>query len=169
MNNETRRLISSICCSMAFSFLSILETCMSIIDLFRTRSLWGNLSFDFASCGVLGFLGGIISIWYPWVFSKKRIVSNENILIIEGVWSFSKFTWFMVNVYAPQDENRKKSLWEYLNQFMARNKGVYFIFGDFNTARCEFERCVSVFSQRVVDDYNNFIWENDLIDVPMGG
>lgn len=48
-------------------------------------------------------------------------------------------------------------------------KGAYIIFGDINAIRWEFERSGTVFSKTIGDNFNNFIMENDLVEVAMGG
>lgn len=52
---------------------------------------------------------------------------------------------------------------------MSRNKGHYLIFGDFNVVRSRVERMACNFSQRKADDFNSFICDNDLLEIPLGG
>nr|KAJ0217495.1 hypothetical protein LSAT_V11C300133870 [Lactuca sativa] len=51
------------------------------------------------------------------------------------VYSFSNFSCYMVNVYLPQEENKKNLSGIFLSHFMGKNKGAFFIFGDFNIVR----------------------------------
>ncbi|GJZ52327.1 ribonuclease H-like domain-containing protein [Tanacetum coccineum] len=60
-------------------------------------------------------------------------------------WLDVKLDIYMVNVYAPQDEEGKQNLWHYIIEFMSNNLRHYIIFGDFN-----------------------FV-QNNLGDVPVGG
>ena len=75
---------------------------MTQVDLFCVRSIWGNNTFDFSSSSARGLSRGILSVWDPNVFHKKRVFSTQNLMIVEGTWDTSNLTCFMVNVYAPQ-------------------------------------------------------------------
>ena len=52
---------------------------------------------------------------------------------------------------------------------MVRNGGIYCFFGDFNAVRNESERLGSVMCRVSAADFNNFIDELELVDVPMTG
>nr|GEY03425.1 RNA-directed DNA polymerase, eukaryota [Tanacetum cinerariifolium] len=75
----------------------------------------------------------------------------------------------MVNVYAPQDEERKQNLWRFITEFMSNNPGRYIIFGDFNSVRNKTKRFGSVFSNSNTFYFNEFIANGNLVDIPMGG
>lgn len=53
-------------------FLGLQDTRMTHVDLFKTKSVWGNQNFDFACSSARGRSGGIISIWDPSYFIKNR-------------------------------------------------------------------------------------------------
>ena len=163
-----RKRLSNICSVQGVSFLGIQESRVTSINLFELRSMWGNFSFDFATSSARGLSGGIISIWDPGSFCRKKITCFENAIIVEGVWIFSKFQCFMVNVYAPQQDNQKRALWELLHGFMASNPGEYIFFGDYNAVRNSSERWECEGHQREADDINHFIIEGGLVDVPLG-
>lgn len=67
-------------------------------------------------------------MWDPIVLRKRKVTSLENVLIIEGEWSFvnfkGNFKCFMVNVYTSQEDRRKKELWDFISCFMGMNKGL---------------------------------------------
>lgn len=52
---------------------------------------------------------------------------------------------------------------------MRSNVGEYIIFGDFNVVRDDNERSGSVFCQDEANEFNNFLIDMELVDVPMGG
>ncbi|PWA47674.1 endonuclease/exonuclease/phosphatase family protein [Artemisia annua] len=116
------------------------ETKLTMLDLFLVRSIWGNNQFEVASSGARGRSGGLLTIWDPNVFQKLRIWCTENVIIVKGKVMSSGIICFLVNVYAPQDRNRKKEVWEYLTRFMGNQEGEYIIFGDFNVVRFSHER-----------------------------
>ncbi|GKB65918.1 RNA-directed DNA polymerase, eukaryota, reverse transcriptase zinc-binding domain protein, partial [Tanacetum coccineum] len=75
----------------------------------------------------------------------------------------------MLNMYAPQDDRKKQELWRLILQFMASKPGNYFIFGDFNVVRYAYERIGSSFNSRSSNDFNQFLNEGSLYDLPLGG
>nr|GEX04653.1 RNA-directed DNA polymerase, eukaryota, reverse transcriptase zinc-binding domain protein [Tanacetum cinerariifolium] len=76
--------------------------------------------------------GGIISMWDPAVFTKENIWCNDNYVIVQGKWLNISHTYFMVNVYGPQDSTVKTSLWRTLLSFDQHHLGRYVLFGDLN-------------------------------------
>lgn len=52
--------------------------------------------------------------------------------------------------------------------FMRHNVGEYIIFGDFNVVRTVYERSGMNFCAQTTDDFKNFIFDMDLLDVHMG-
>ncbi|GKA04369.1 RNA-directed DNA polymerase, eukaryota, reverse transcriptase zinc-binding domain protein [Tanacetum coccineum] len=57
---------------------------MLIVDAASSR---GNSHFDFASTSARGISGGIICIWNNLLFKKSKILSNENFVVVEGIWT----------------------------------------------------------------------------------
>lgn len=74
------------------------------------------------------------------------------------------FKCYIFNVYAPQDKQKKKELWNYMTMFMSQNQGDYIVFGDFNVVRVPTERYGSIFCPGSADDFNSFIVDTRLID-----
>ncbi|KAL4573164.1 hypothetical protein LXL04_019961 [Taraxacum kok-saghyz] len=151
------------------SFLGLQETSMVQVDLFGIRAMWGNNRFDVASSSARGQSGGILSVWDPTIFTRKRIVCTTNVVIVEGLWVVSNFPCYMVNVYAPQDIPGKQEVWRFLHNFVIRHRGNYCFFGDFNVVRDETERHGSLFCRTTASAFNDFIDGLDLVDVPMTG
>ncbi|GJR74610.1 RNA-directed DNA polymerase, eukaryota, reverse transcriptase zinc-binding domain protein [Tanacetum coccineum] len=108
--------------------------------------------------------GGLLSIWEPSIFIKANIFSMENLLIVEGEWVFKK-----MKCYSPQEERKKKDLWNFIRNFISDQPGHYFVFGDFNVVRFSSERIGSLFNHRSAFDFNEFIKDYRFWDVPLGG
>ncbi|XP_071708985.1 uncharacterized protein [Rutidosis leptorrhynchoides] len=142
---------------------------MTRLKFSRLRSLWGNHNFDFAVSLARGFSGGIISLWDPFAFSRSDIWCDDNYVIIKGRWIREDLEVFMVNVYAPQHVSDKSILWQKLSSFMAANVGKYILFGDWNAVRNEGERCGSEFCPLDTRCFNEFIEQNVLYEIPLGG
>ncbi|XP_071727949.1 uncharacterized protein [Rutidosis leptorrhynchoides] len=142
---------------------------MSRLQMFRLKSLWGNVNFDYAVSLARGFSGGIISLWDCNSFWKSDIWCNDNFVIVKGTWLRENVEVFMVNVYAPQVLSDKIVLWNNLTLFMASHLGNYIFMGDWNSVRCREDRCGSDYCPRDSQVFNDFIESNALYDIPLGG
>nr|GFC44835.1 RNA-directed DNA polymerase, eukaryota, reverse transcriptase zinc-binding domain protein [Tanacetum cinerariifolium] len=58
---------------------------MTRLELFRLKSLWGNINFDYAYSMARGRSGGLIFIWDPNFFSKEAIWCDDNFIIVKGL------------------------------------------------------------------------------------
>ncbi|GJV44754.1 RNA-directed DNA polymerase, eukaryota, reverse transcriptase zinc-binding domain protein [Tanacetum coccineum] len=76
---------------------------------------------------------------------------------------------YMINIYGPQDSLAKAILWNRIGDFMHQHAGKSIIFGDMNVVRNENERSDSLFSRQDADNFNSFIDNSGLIDLPLGG
>ncbi|GKE65601.1 RNA-directed DNA polymerase, eukaryota, reverse transcriptase zinc-binding domain protein, partial [Tanacetum coccineum] len=161
--------IAKLCNNHKVAFLGIQETHTIKIEPFKVKSLWGNFHFDFAVSPSSGRSGGLVSIWDPDVFYKLNIFVTENLLITEGIWKSSHTHCYMINVYAPQDDRKKETLWHNILNHMERNQGHYFIFGDFNVVRNASERIGTAFNSSSANAFNQFILDGHLWDFPLGG
>lgn len=149
-------------------FVSIQETKMSATDPFRIKSLWGNFCYDFVDKPAIGRSGGLLSIWDPSSFKKEDSSSFDHFIVVKGIWIASNTKCFMLNVYAPQSESEKATLWTDILAFMVANPGKYLICGDFNSVRCREDRMGTVFSSTNASNFNDFISSGNLVDIPMG-
>nr|GFA92558.1 RNA-directed DNA polymerase, eukaryota, reverse transcriptase zinc-binding domain protein [Tanacetum cinerariifolium] len=86
------------------------ESKMARLELFRLKSLWGNINFNYAC-------------------SMAR-----------GHWNNEVGDCFMINIYGPQESTAKSSLWNRLAEFMNQHNGKFILFGDLNTILHEYER-----------------------------
>lgn len=88
-------------------------------------------------------------------------------MIVEGVRISLDFKCYLVNVYAPE-ERQKKEVWNYLLTLMNRNCGEYVVFGDFNVVRNANERLGTEFCKYYAEELNDFMVTGELHDVVMG-
>ncbi|XP_071741400.1 uncharacterized protein [Rutidosis leptorrhynchoides] len=154
---------------MNVQFLAIQESKMSTLKMFRLRSLWGNLNFDYAVALSQGFSGGIISLWDPNVFVRSDLWCDNNFVIVKGKWLRENIEVYMVNVYAPQDLSDKIILWNKLSDFMNAHLGDYICMGDWNAVRSMEDRCGSEFVTNDAIAFNDFIDSNQLHEVSPDG
>ncbi|GJY87219.1 RNA-directed DNA polymerase, eukaryota, partial [Tanacetum coccineum] len=62
----------------------------------------------------------------------------------------------------------KKQVWESLLRLVSRIEGEIVVMGDFNEVRDASERFGTVFHEHVTCDFNQFIYDSALVDVPLG-
>ncbi|GJU96538.1 RNA-directed DNA polymerase, eukaryota, reverse transcriptase zinc-binding domain protein [Tanacetum coccineum] len=91
------------------------------------------------------------------------------LILVEGNWTSIHTHCFMINVYAPQEDKKKETLWHNILDFKDRNPGHYFIFGDFNVVRYASERIGTIFNPTSTNVFNKFIRDAHLRDIPIGG
>ncbi|GJX41629.1 RNA-directed DNA polymerase, eukaryota, partial [Tanacetum coccineum] len=145
------------------------ETKVSSIDIDMVRSLWGNTHFDYLHSDARGLSGGILVIWEPNLFIKYHVFVHANYVAILGVWASKNVKTLMVSVYFPQDWASKKQVWKSLLQLFSRTEGEIMVMGDFNEVRDASERFGTVFHEHTAHDFNQFIHDSNLVDVPLGG
>nr|GEW69524.1 RNA-directed DNA polymerase, eukaryota [Tanacetum cinerariifolium] len=134
-----RRWIKELYQKHKINFVSIQETKAESISLHTIKD-WGNQMFNHVVGSSVGCSGAPIT-------SKLLIIS----------------------VYAPQELNERRDLWDYLRTFIDRWEGDTVIMGDFNEVRSEHERFGSTFNRQGDIAFNNFISLACLIDLSLEG
>ncbi|PWA87520.1 RNA-directed DNA polymerase, eukaryota [Artemisia annua] len=134
------------------------------------RSLWGHTTCDFAIIKSSGLSGGIMAIWDDSMFRKHQVLDGEDgFIAIYGEWIKIGVKCLMIVVYAPQDINHKRSLWNSLTHLILNFHATSIVLGDFNEVRFESERLGSIFCKCGAKIFNEFISNSGLVDLPMGG
>ncbi|GJY84363.1 RNA-directed DNA polymerase, eukaryota [Tanacetum coccineum] len=165
---EKKDWVKSLCHSYQVNFLSLQETKMVSLDVFVIRAFWGNIVFDFATSSARGRSGGILCVWDKSVFQKKRVSSTDHCLCVEGTWLASNSDLLFMSVYSPQDLVHKRTLWSYMAGIINRWHGEVIIMGDFNEVRYASKRHGSVFHATNAAEFNTFIANSHLNDIPLG-
>ncbi|XP_035845770.1 uncharacterized protein LOC110943225 [Helianthus annuus] len=136
----------------------------------QVSAFWDNTSFDFDTVDASGRSGGLLSIWDPGIFVKKYFVSNRFFLATFGELKNSGEVITIINVYAPQEKNAKKQVWEDLMALMSSTPGgSWILLGDFNCVREACERRNSRFCDESANDFNSFINNVGLSEYAMMG
>ncbi|GJS77657.1 RNA-directed DNA polymerase, eukaryota [Tanacetum coccineum] len=120
-------------------------------------------------CASVDNLSGILCVWDPKSFQKTNVTVSDYFVMIRGVWVPNGKKLLIISVYAPQELNEKKMLWDYISHVMSNWKGDVVIMGDFNEVRKKAERFGSVFNVQGADAFNLFISNASLEEVPLGG
>lgn len=110
----------------------------SMNDCF-VRSLWPLENFEFMVVDSDGSAGGLICVWNPKVFQLKDCCSTRNFILLSGVFHQS-FECVVVNLYAPNDDIRRKKLWDLIINIKPLFNIPWCFGGDFNVIRKISER-----------------------------
>ncbi|GJU19176.1 RNA-directed DNA polymerase, eukaryota [Tanacetum coccineum] len=142
---------------------------MEDIELLSVKMCWGNFAFDYVHSASVGNSGGILCVWDPSSFRKINATVSDYFVMIRGVWLKNGKDMLVVSVYAPQELNEKRILWDYLEYVINNWKGEVVVMGDFNEVRNKTERFGSKFNVQGANLFNMFIVNAGLEEVPLGG
>jgi len=152
--------------------LCLQESKLNVLDEFFTKSLWGGAPCGYSYQASIGASGGLVTIWDTSAVEVWCTYSFRHVLIIEGRVLATGQEFFIANVYAPCDTSAKQVLWNNISNFILNIGDVSLcICGDFNSVRSEAKRKgkSAVFRQLDADNFNNFIENSFLIDLPLYG
>ncbi|GJR70222.1 reverse transcriptase domain, reverse transcriptase zinc-binding domain protein [Tanacetum coccineum] len=89
----------------------------------------------------IGSAGGILLIWDTRVFTCNEAIGDERYIAVKGSWKGMMNKW----------------------------QGSWCIFGDLNVVRCNYDRVNSQVNGKEVREFNDFINDMRLVEIPMGG
>ncbi|GKV34650.1 hypothetical protein SLEP1_g43008 [Rubroshorea leprosula] len=109
--------------------------------------------------------------------SKTEVVDHQ---LCRALWGSDEFEWvaqpskaripvYIVNVYSPCDLPSKRALWASLKNLISEIGGNWCLMGDFNAVRNEQERKGGMSIRREMPEFDDFIHECGLIDLPLIG
>ncbi|WRX16637.1 hypothetical protein QQP08_009124 [Theobroma cacao] len=118
---------------------------------------------------VLFWSEGLISILREDFIEVDECIENRDFIIIIGkVNQFDRRCGF-VNVYAPNEERARRSLWCELTDIMIGRELMWCLGRDFNTVQNEQERIESGEIGRSAKAFGDFIDSMALVDLPLTG
>nr|GEV77981.1 RNA-directed DNA polymerase, eukaryota [Tanacetum cinerariifolium] len=71
---------------------------------------------------------------------RKKVSTCDYFVALMGTWVLTSSKLLNIFVYAPQELNERRDLWDYFRTFIDRWEGDTVIMGDFNEVRSEHER-----------------------------
>lgn len=151
--------------------MCIQETKMEVISPEICSSLWDYTDFGWNYLPSIGRAGGILCVWRNKSFKVNQLFGGSNFIGMKGCWGLD-FECSFVFVYAPCDAAGKRQLWADIIEKMAEMGGEnWCVVGDFNEVKCSAERrgLGSTFHTTEMVDFQKFIDEADLVDLPMVG
>lgn len=161
--------VNSLCRTHKISFLALQETRLKSVNDFIVKKIWGDFNFDYAVTNARGRSGGILSVWDKNLFSKKEALCGEGFVDFMGVWSPTNAPCCIINIYAPQQEVKKRILWTSLLQITNNWNGVLILARDFNTIRNPSEKIGSFIDLEAIRRFNEFISNAGVIEMPSIG
>ncbi|KAJ9564278.1 hypothetical protein OSB04_000244 [Centaurea solstitialis] len=171
MGKEAKRIwIKDMTLSHKVSFLCLQETKTVINSVGLVSSVWGNRNLEFVALDSTGNSSGILTVWDGDLFQVHNSSKMEGFVKVCGLWKGNNTKLGVINVYAPQGVNCKKTLWENITKEMNLEPEVaWVVCGDFNEVRCADERRGSSLDIRGTKIFNDFISNAGLIDLRLGG
>lgn len=121
-------------------FLSLQETLISGDASRVANAIWSQQ--DFVFCQVPSNIqsGGLLCVWNKNCFDAVGAFARNVFLCVEGRWNGGTTLISLINVYAPQDNTCKRSLWLDICSYLATSSTLFCIMGDFNSVRIPEQR-----------------------------
>ncbi|GKV00720.1 hypothetical protein SLEP1_g13361 [Rubroshorea leprosula] len=139
------------------------------VDKKVCRAVWGSEDFEWVAKDACGMSGGMLCLRNPKVLTMSRRIEGENFIGIEGIWGREATPVSIINVYSPCQLLGKQTLWEELKKLVSGRGGNWCIAGDFNAIRKTEERKGSRGISSEMREFDSFIREANLIDIPQWG
>ncbi|GKV25907.1 hypothetical protein SLEP1_g35285 [Rubroshorea leprosula] len=133
------------------------------------RRVWGTEDFDWIAKPSRGLSGGLLCIWDKKIFKKEEVLEGDHFIGVFGLWGEKGVPVYILNIYSPCDLSGKRALWEELHNLILNRKGNWCLGGDFNAVRSAGERAGCKGMSREMIDFDSFITESGLVDLPMVG
>ncbi|MFS7913005.1 putative RNA-directed DNA polymerase [Helianthus anomalus] len=140
--------------------------CRNLDDKFSVK-LWGDKNVGSERVDSSGLSGGLISLWDPNVFEHSDSIKDRNFIISRGKIKGSGRRINIANIYAPQDIQAKRILWDRLREVIENSTGMWILLGDFNAVRSQDERLKTRFNSLCAGNFNSFIYEAGLLEYDM--
>ncbi|GJS58182.1 zinc finger, CCHC-type containing protein [Tanacetum coccineum] len=87
---------------------------------FSIKDLWGNQMFDHVVGSSVSCSGGILCMWNPNMFVKEQVSTCDYFVALMGTWAPTSSKLLIISVYAPQELNERRDLWDYLRTIIDR-------------------------------------------------
>ncbi|XP_071740253.1 uncharacterized protein [Rutidosis leptorrhynchoides] len=151
------------------TFLAIQESRLKLVVDKWICSLWGSPDFEFIQREKVGKSGGQLLVWDKNCFEALDVFRIDCVIGIQGVWKPSGDAVNILNIYGPHDDAKKIKLWDELSKLLANSNDAWILCGDFNEVREESDRFNCDFLEYRARRFNEFIANNSLIEIPLGG
>ncbi|GLT56373.1 hypothetical protein SLA2020_294170 [Shorea laevis] len=147
--------------------LFLQETKLEMVEGNLCKMLWFSDEFDWVMKESVGASEGLLCIWNRLAFVKQGEFSGDGFVGVSGEWGPQKLKCNLVNIYAPNDRQKKLKLWEELRHMIMEEEGRWLIAGDFNAVRCANERKGKTWETMEMRDFDDFIVSAGLVDLKL--
>ncbi|XP_074266965.1 uncharacterized protein LOC141590259 [Silene latifolia] len=113
--------------------------------------------------------GKVWVLWNPQKFKVQFLFYSAQMIHMKVTDSSLNFDFYCSMIYAFNDLNERKSLWQDLNQLSTQCQGPWVLCGDFNCVLSPTERLGGQTSNEEMEDFQNCIDQCGLIDSPAAG
>lgn len=144
----------------------IQETKKDIIDLVLVKELWSYKDIGWSFVEAIGRSGGILTMWDESKISVAQVLKGGYSLTVKCL-TINKKSFWITNVYRPNDYRERKHLWAELQSLAAYCVEAWCIGGDFNVIRRIQERLPQGRVIRGMRKFNNFITLAQLMEIPL--
>ncbi|GLU07240.1 hypothetical protein SLE2022_242040 [Rubroshorea leprosula] len=148
-------------------FLFLQETKLERIDMGICKLLWNSDEFEWVAKASSGASGGLLCLWDRRNFVKSEEFTGDGYVGISGEWGANKQQCSLINVYGPNDRQKRVKLWEELRKRVIDKEGWWLIAGDFNAVRGPEERRGKSGVSADMWDFEEFIVTTGLVDVKL--
>ncbi|XP_035832700.1 uncharacterized protein LOC118481646 [Helianthus annuus] len=137
-------------------FAAFQETKCSAMDEKAVSRLWGCRDVGAEWVDSSGLSGGLVSVWDKNLFDFSDSIKERNFIITRGKIKGTGQHINIANIYAPQDVQAKKVLWDRLLDVIEGSTGLWVLLGDFNAVRTPEERLNTRFIPSCAGNFNFF-------------
>ncbi|XP_071740419.1 uncharacterized protein [Rutidosis leptorrhynchoides] len=145
------------------------ETRLNLVEDRWIFSIWGSYDCDFVQKEKVGNSGGQLIIWDKNCFEASSVFNFDCAIGVKGVWKDNQKVINILNIYGPHDDASKIKLWDLLSTTIDGSDEAWVLGGDFNEVREKDERLNCEFVEYRARRFNDFIANNSLIEIPLGG
>ncbi|GLT37184.1 hypothetical protein SLA2020_115170 [Shorea laevis] len=148
-------------------FLFLQESKLERVDDELSRTVWNSRECGWVMKESIGASGGLLCFWNKKNFAKTGDHTGDGYLRITGEWGIHKVKCNLVNVYGPNDRQKRLKLWDELRNMITEEGGRWLIAGDFNAVRCLKEKRGRTGESPDMKEFDAFILSTGLIDIKM--
>lgn len=148
------------------NLLCFQETKWDDHTIFRVRQVCPSRFREYAALDAEGTRGGVLLAWSN---AYSRVIQYTNKWTVSVVLKIGQFQFFLTGAYAPQADREKIQFLQELRQLRLLNDLPWIVVGDFNMLRALDETTGGQRNAGIMLQFNNFIADECLIDVPLQG
>ncbi|KAJ0546757.1 putative RNA-directed DNA polymerase [Helianthus annuus] len=149
------------------NMLCIQETQVAGLSEDAIRKFWPINDISLITVDAQGRSGGLVTVWDPQRFKLLENIKSEHFVMIAGYIEGVEERLNVINIYAPNDIQKKRAVWRDLLGLKQQLEGLVVMVGDFNEVRAEEDRLYSKFDANSAMHFNKFIAEAGLLEYQM--